>query len=167
MGDEYPRCGAFDGGFEVLGEPAAAAKPGEGALDHPAAGKQFKPLGDVGPLDDLDGPFSNLGQGVTQFVAGIAAIGEDVPQPRIERTDRGQDIDRTVAILDVGGMDQQPDEITLGVGHDVSLAAFDLLAGVEASGTTAFGRFHRLTVDDAARRAGLAPTFSRSAMTSM
>ena len=113
MGDEYPRHGAFDGGFEVLGEPAAASEPSEGAFDHPAAGKEFKPFGDVGSLDDLDGPFSHLGQGVPQFVAGIAAIGEDVTQPWIERTDRGQDIDSTVAILDVGGMDQQANEITL------------------------------------------------------
>ena len=90
MGDEYPRHGAFDGGFEVPGEPAAAAEPGEGALDHPAAGKEFKAFGDVGPLDDLDGPFSHLGQGFTQFVAGIAPVGEDVSKPRIERTDRGQ-----------------------------------------------------------------------------
>jgi hypothetical protein len=87
MGDEYPGHGAFDRGFEVLGEPAGAAEPGEGALDDPAAGKPFKPFGGIGSLDDLDGPFSKLGQGVTQFVAGVAAIGENVSQPRIERTD--------------------------------------------------------------------------------
>ena len=79
MGDDYPRHGSFDGGFEVLGEPAAAAEPSKGALDHPTAGKQFEPFGDVGSLDDLDVQFSHLDQSVPQFVASIAAIGEDVP----------------------------------------------------------------------------------------
>ena len=68
----------------------------------PSVGKEFKPFGDIGSLDDFDGPFSQLGQTVPRFVASIATIGEDVTQPWIERTDRGQDIDSAVAVLDVG-----------------------------------------------------------------
>jgi len=37
VGDEDPGDGAFDGRFDVLGEPAAAAEPGEGAFDYPSA----------------------------------------------------------------------------------------------------------------------------------
>jgi hypothetical protein len=59
-----------------LASLTAAAQPGEGALDHPAAGKELKPFGDVGSLNDLDGPFSNLGRGDTQFVDGITPVRE-------------------------------------------------------------------------------------------
>jgi Transposase DDE domain len=35
------------GGLEVLGEAAVAVEPGEGSLDHPAAGQQHKAFGEV------------------------------------------------------------------------------------------------------------------------
>ncbi len=63
--------------------------------------------------------------------------------------------DGAVAILDVGGVHPQPDQVPVGVGDDVALAAFDLLAGVVAPGAAAFRGFHRLAVDHAGRRAGL------------
>ena len=87
MGDEGPGNGALDAGFEVLCEPPASAEPGEGSFDHPSARQQFESLGSVGAFDDFEGPLTERGYGVVQFIAGIAAVGEDVAQPRIERTD--------------------------------------------------------------------------------
>src|SRR5271170_5603751 len=43
------------------------------------------------------------------------------------------------------------------VDDDVALAAFDLLAGIIASGTAAFRRLDRLAIDHASARAGVAP----------
>ena len=47
---------------------------------------------------------------------------------------------------------------TSDFGEDVSLAALDLLAGVEAARTTRLGGFDRLAIDHPGRRAGLAPS---------
>ena len=100
-----PGCGAFEGDLEVLGQPAAAVQPGEGALDHPSARRELETLGFVRSFDDLKRPCPQRGHGVAQLFAAVAPIGKHVPQPRVERAERGQDIDRTVAILDVGGVD--------------------------------------------------------------
>jgi hypothetical protein len=44
MDDEEP-CGfGCSGSFEVLGEAAASAEPGEGAFDDPRRGRSWKPL---------------------------------------------------------------------------------------------------------------------------
>ena len=50
----------------------------------------------------------------------------------------------------------QNERPTIRVDHGVTLAAFDLLAGVEAARTAAFRGFHRLAVDHGGRRTGLA-----------
>ncbi len=84
MSDEYPGHGAFDGGFEILGEPPASSEPGEGSFNHPSAGQQREALGGVGTLDDLEGPLTAGGHGVLQLFPAIAAIGEHMAQPRIE-----------------------------------------------------------------------------------
>ena len=57
-----------------------------------------------------------------------AAIGEQVPQPREAIDDLGEEQGRSVAVLDVSGVDQGVDQIALGIGQDVALAALDLLA---------------------------------------
>jgi len=57
--------------------------------------------------------------------------------------------------LDIGGVNLHADQVALGVGDDMALAAFDLLARVEASRAAAFGGLDRLAVDDARRGAGL------------
>ena len=55
-------------------------------------------------------------------------------------------------------MDDRADQQSAGVGEDVSLAALDLLAGVEAARTTRLGGFDRLAIDHPGRRARLAPS---------
>ena len=40
--------------FPILGQSAAAAKPGKGAFDDPALGQDGEALGPIRPLDDLD-----------------------------------------------------------------------------------------------------------------
>jgi hypothetical protein len=67
--------------------------------------------------------------------------------------------------LDVGGVNHHCDQQAAGVGDNVALSAFHLLAGVEAALPAAFGGFERLAVDHPRRRACLAPFGSSAAMT--
>jgi hypothetical protein len=57
--------------------------------------------------------------------------------------------------LDIGGVNLHAAQVALGIGGDMALAAFDLLARIEGSRAAAFGGLHRLAVDDARRGAGL------------
>jgi hypothetical protein len=55
----WRRC---DGAVEVLCEASISVQPGEGPLDHPAAREHDEAFGDIGPFDDLDGPFADPAQ---------------------------------------------------------------------------------------------------------
>ena len=79
-----------DQALEVLGEPAVAAEPGEGALDDPAAGQQVEAFGVARALDDLE-PQSLARRGAAGDLALVAGIGEQVPQPREASADPGAD----------------------------------------------------------------------------
>lgn len=48
-----------------------------------------------------------------------------------EQADGRQDADSAIAILDIGGMNLQADQVALGVGDNVALAAPDLFARIE------------------------------------
>jgi len=47
-------------------------------------------------------------------------------QPRIARTDRSKDAGGAIAILNAGFVHDESDQVALGVGNDVALAALDL-----------------------------------------
>ena len=49
------------------------------------------------------------------------------------------DQNRTIAILDIGGVYLGTDQQTAGIGHNVSLAPFDLLGRIVTSRPAAFG----------------------------
>src|SRR5215475_4133461 len=151
MGDKYPGGGATDGGLELLGKPSAATQPGKRSLDYPALWQQMKPTDPFWTFDDLNHPVAWLGKPLAQLLAGIAAIGEDVTQPRKKRADQGQQAHRSVAILNVGSVYLQAQQMTGGVGDDVALAPRYFLAGVITARATALGGFHRLAVDHASR----------------
>src|SRR3546814_11121476 len=91
-------------------------------------------FGGVGPLDDFDGPFalSDLAQCLPELVTGIPTIGEDVPQPREAADYFGEDERCTVATLDVGGVDNRMNQVTVCIGQDVALAPLDFLARIVA-----------------------------------
>src|SRR4051794_711399 len=140
-----------DQALEVLGEAAVAAEPGEGALDHPAPWQQVEAGGVTRPLDDLE--LQSLARGGVQSdIALIAGIGEQVTEPGKAPTDPGTDWRQAVAILDAGRMDHQPQRQAQGVGEQMSLAAVDLLAGVEAALAAGFGGLDALAVDDSGTR---------------
>lgn len=157
---------AFDGFLPVLCEAAAASEPCECPLDHPAARQDDEALGRVGALDDLDGPAAVAAHGVLEFVACIAAVGEDVAQPWMAEPDRPEQVGSAVSILNIGPVDPHEDQEAERVGDDVALAPFDLLARVISANPAAFGGLDALAVDDAGRGLGLlAFDLARAAIT--
>ncbi len=155
MRNECPGNGAGDCRFEILCEPATATEPCESTFDDPSAGQNFEALRRVGTFDDFYRPFADALQSLAQFISGITTIGEDVAQPGIARADRSKDAWSAVAILNAGFMHDESDQISLGIGDDVALAALDFLACVKAPWATAFRGFHRLAVNHSGRRARL------------
>ena len=115
-----------------------AAEPGEGALDHPPAGQQVKALGVAGALDDLE-PQPLAGRSTHGDLALIPSIGEQLLQPGETPSDARADQPQAVAVLDVGGMHDQPQRQAQRVGEQVALAAVDLLAGIEPTRAAGFG----------------------------
>ncbi len=118
--------------LEVAGEAAVAADPGERALDDPALGQDDEAMQLVA-LDDLQRPGAGLGDGGGGLGSLIAGIGEDALDEG-EEAARAliEDQSRAVAILHIGGMDDDVQQEAERVDEDVPLAARDLLARIKA-----------------------------------
>jgi hypothetical protein len=109
-----------------------AADPGEGTFDDPAFGENDEAMG-VGSLDDLDLPRGGFGRSAGQLRPLIAGVGEDA-------LDEGEEAARaviedepcSVAILHIGGMDDDVQQEAERVDENMALAARDLLARIEA-----------------------------------
>ena len=93
-----------------------SVEPCQCSLDGPTAGDDHEALGGIGALDDA-------AQSIAKLFPGIAAIGEQVAQTREAMNDPGEDQRRAITVMDVGGVDHGVDQIALGVGQDVALAA--------------------------------------------
>ncbi len=72
--DHKPSLCTGDGGFAILGEPAIATEPGEGALDHPSPGQELEALRGIGTLDDLQCPLAKLLQRLLELRSGKIAF---------------------------------------------------------------------------------------------
>lgn len=68
--------------LEILSEAAISPEPGEGALGHPAAGKDNKATHVSAALDDLQAQRRHLGDGGLDLPGMVAAIGPDQFEPR-------------------------------------------------------------------------------------
>src|SRR6516165_9580745 len=79
-GDENPRLGTGDRGFEVLCQTPMASDPSEGALDHPALRLGFERSDVLGTGNDLNRPPTQVGERIEQSWAAIDAVGKDVTQ---------------------------------------------------------------------------------------
>lgn len=124
--------------FEVLGEAAISVEPCQRPLNDPTAWEDHEPLCGIGALDDLDGPLADPAQRLPELVSGVTAIGEDMAQPREATDDLREHQRRTVAVLDIGGVDHGVDQVALGVGQDMALAALDLLTRIITPGPAGF-----------------------------
>jgi hypothetical protein len=62
MCNEEPRSFGSRRSLEVFGETAASAEPGECAFDDPASRQELEAFDAMGTLDDLDGPWTAVGE---------------------------------------------------------------------------------------------------------
>ena len=111
--------------------------------------------GGVGTFDDLDRPFADALQGRGAVSRRHSHRRRRCGAARDSASGSQQGRRGAVAVLNVGFVHDEPDQVALSVGDDVALAAFDFLSGVIAAWAAAFGGFQRLAVDDAGRRARL------------
>src|SRR3954469_10845434 len=148
VGQEDP-CGcAGDRCLEVFGEAAAAAEPGEGALDHPSPGEEVEAFDAGRALNDLNRPGAASGDRALQLRAAIDTVGEDMIKLGKVSPQRTQQRHRAMRVLDVGFMHQNGEQKALCVGDNMALAPFDTLAGIDAARSAAFRCRRALAIDD-------------------
>lgn len=86
-------------------------------------------------LDDFDDPIPRTGRGMCHAWSLIASVGEDTLDEGKEASGSLiEDPSRTVAILDVGGMNDNGQEEAERVDENMPFAARDLLARIIALG---------------------------------
>ena len=156
MGDQQPGLGALDGFLPILCQTTATTEPCEGAFHDPSAWQNLEALGGVGALDDLQRPASEAHEGAPQLRSGIAAVREHVAQFRSLAAEPGKDPERTVTILNVGGMNLACDQVAAGVSDDMAFSSVDPLARIVAGKGRVFRGFHALTVDNTGCRLHIA-----------
>src|ERR1700724_2108936 len=128
--DEPPE-GQLDGGerneggqgfgeiLEVLGKTPVSAEPGEGALDHPAARQDDEALHIIAALDDLHAQDGQFGRGRLDLPGVVAAVGPDQFEPGEAPAYLVEDQPGTVAVLEGGGVDDEPHRQSFGVDQGV------------------------------------------------
>jgi hypothetical protein len=109
-----------------------AADPGESALDDPAFGKNGEPML-LGAVDDLDGPGAGLGDRSGESAGVVAGVGKDAfDEGKEAARTTVEDQPRAVAILHVGGVDDDVQQEADRVDENMPLAARNLLARIKA-----------------------------------
>ncbi len=87
----------------------------------------------VGALDDIQvDPAADGSQPGLELRALVAAVGVEFQQERVQPEQRPHQQHATIAVLDVGGVDDRLPQQALGVDQDVALLALDLLARIKA-----------------------------------
>src|SRR5574337_1375976 len=155
-------------------ETTSALVPGVSALDHPALGLNDEAAGDdlwpqrllcvvpgagaaVGWVaDDLDAQARVLRLEGPSAPTAVSTIGIHLEQTRhlgASLCDHGAG---SVAVLHAGRGDGDGQQQAQGVDDEMAVAAFDLLAGIEAGHAALRGAARALRVDDGRRRLGIA-----------
>src|SRR2546430_1387741 len=117
--------------LEIARQAAIAADPGQRAFDDPALGQDNEFVQFVA-LDDLEHPTTGAGSGSRGAWPLIAGIGEDALDEGEEAARAPiENQPRPVAVLDVGGMDDDVQQKTERIDKDVALAPDDLLARIK------------------------------------
>ena len=128
--------GPVDHGFAALGESfvilaqsAVAPEPGEGPFHDPALGQDDE-SGDIAEtLDDFQRPAADASGPVDQLPS-VATVGPNQLESRETAAQFPQHELGSIAVLDVGGVDDHSQDQTEDVDHDVPLSALDFLARV-------------------------------------
>src|SRR6478609_7481756 len=116
--------------LEIAGEPSVAADPGEGSLDNPSLGQDDETMQLIA-LGDLKCPGAGLGNGRGGLGSLVAGISEDALDERAARASI-EDKRRAIAILYIGGVDDDIQQQAERIDENMPLAAPDLLARIKA-----------------------------------
>jgi hypothetical protein len=118
--------------FPVLGQAATSVEPCNGSFDDPAFGQHHE-LADIGSPDDLHVDVAaDSGQSVLELRPLVAAVGVEFQQEGKRAEQRAHQQHATVAVLDIGRMDDGVQQQALRVYQDMALLAFDLLSRIKA-----------------------------------
>jgi hypothetical protein len=149
---------------EMIGRPTQttiATEPGKGPLQDPPLGQNLKASHVGVAFDDLQDPVPQRA-GPVDHLGGASPIGPDPVEPG-ELSDRlGQHQLGPVAVLDVGGVDDDGQEQAHRVYDDVPLASLDLLAGVVAARPPFSAVFTDWLSMIAAEGVGFRPSWTRT-----
>lgn len=136
--DEGSGCCDGDEGLRHCGQLLVVAHkapvlhdPGEGPFYHPPAPDHGKAHLLSAALDHLQDDVG-LVLGPGHEPTGVAAIRVSACDEREESPRALQDAFGSIPVLDVGPMDLDGQQSSIGIGQDVALAAFDLLGRIEA-----------------------------------
>ena len=117
--------------LEIARQAAIAADPGQGSFDDPALG-QHDEFVQLIALDDLEHPTAGPGCGLRGAGSLIAGIGEDALDEGEEAAGASiENQSRPVAVLNVGGMDDDVQQEAERIDQDMALAPGDLLARIK------------------------------------
>ena len=164
QGDGDHRLGHFGQLLVVLGQAALSPEPAERPLDHPAAREDDEAGGArEPPHDDQRQAEQETGEQGSQAI--VDAVGEHDPKPAIQRLDLPQQVPGAVGILDVGRVDDDPEQQPRAIDRDMALAAPDLLGRIVAPGSPFSVVFTLWVSMMAAVGLGSRPNRSRSAVT--
>ena len=117
--------------LEIARQAAIAADPGQGSFNDPALRQDDKFVQFVA-LDDLDHPMAGVGSGSRGAWSLVAGIGEDALDEGEQAA--GASIENQpgpVAVLNVGGMDDDVQQEAERIDQDMALAPGDLLARIK------------------------------------
>lgn len=150
--DMDPSFGASLGGFVITHQSPLVHQPAEGSLYDPAARQDCEAGGGVGAFDDFDGQlgtkcFDPLGEALTS----VAAIDPQNAQPGEPAQHPAQNDLCPIAFGGAGRGHSHTQHQPQGINQQMSLAAFDPLAGVIANTAAVPRGFYALTVQDRCR----------------
>ena len=117
--------------LEIARQAAIAADPRQGSFDDPAL-RQHDEFVQFVALDDLKHPTAGPGCGLRGAGSLIAGIGKDALDEGEEAAGASiENQSRPVAVLNVGGMDDDVQQETERIDQDMALAPGDLLARIK------------------------------------
>jgi hypothetical protein len=118
----------------IFTQAAVAVEPPQGPLDNPPFRAHRKPLGALGPFDNLQtyGVMHPQRLDPRDQLARIGLIGPDAAEPRKPMAERLQYMLGAIPILHTGRRHYDGEEPPEGVDEEVALAPFDLFMGVKA-----------------------------------
>ena len=117
--------------FEVASQATVTTDPRERSFDDPPFRQHLK-SSSVRSLDDLQPPGTSAPHDERHLLSRIATVGKDALDEGEQSACPAQQMECSIAVLNVGGMNDNVQQETQRVDQDVPLATFDLLARVVA-----------------------------------